>query len=328
MWLECVLGFLEDDWNVRSDEEREDSLIINYLDAENRNINDKRVVRAVFADGGTRSLAEFKEIWNNETKERKRGDEAEAIKKAAVKINIEEGDYGDFLQSSDDDEKDEPPSSDPTPIALPHPAVPNRDGSLLLGGSSALQLRLRLLSLLSAVAFDLPERFTPLAKLFDLYLTHIRPLPLPTFAMIISPPSLNHFPASAASILTQYIAKSLISASAPLPRLDVLDQATIEKYYLPWPANTMGIADNAKLGACVETLLRLFDGLVGLRWTATLEKCAEAGIRAREEKATKGGRRKGEAGAVTGGDRAWLIESGERIRGVLRMAREACDLAT
>ena len=323
-WLQHMVGVLEDDWQARSDSQREESLIIKYLNPEDgASVGEKRIARAIFADGKSRSLAEFHEIWKNETKERKTKDEDDTTKKATLKVNIEDDNYGDYMKSSSDELDDELPDDD---ASLPSPELETAlgtDGTLLLGGASALQLRLRLLGLLSAVAIELPAKFTTLSNLYDVYLTHIRPFPTPTFAMIISPPSLHHFSPPAASSLVQYIAASLISSSAPLPKEDDLTVGTLEQCYLPWPANTASISDNAKLGACVETLVRLFDIFVGLRWTERLERCMEEGIKAREGKGIKERKRKGEVSGGTENDKAWLRDSGDRIRKLLRSAKDS-----
>ncbi|MCJ1384586.1 hypothetical protein MMC17_007703 [Xylographa soralifera] len=326
LWLEYMVGVLEDDWWMRPPGEQGNSLLVKYLNIEDQgNIGEKRIVRAIFADGNPRSLAEFKEVWSNETRERKPNTEAEVAKKAPVKINIEEGEYGDYVQSSDDEFEDDVPTGS---VMNPHldadSTTPCTDGSLLLGGSAALQLRLRLTALLILVAKELPHKFISYANLFDIYITHIRPLQLPTFSLFLSPPYLHFLQLGEQSDLVQYIASSFISTSAPRMNFDDVDQQILEKCVLPWPANTTNIDDNAKLGACVETLLRLFNNVAGLKWTDRLQICAEMGIKAREGNATHRRKRKGEAGSRmrTEGDRAWLEASGKRILGVLKMAKE------
>lgn len=321
MWLELMLGVLEDDWSDRAEEERGGSLVVRYLNAEERAGGGKRVVRAVWADGGGRAMVEFREVWVGETRERKGGDEGEE-KKKVVRVNVEEDDYGDYMMSSEDEvEADGVPQEEDAPPEALSPAGPSADGSLPLGGFAALQLRMRMLALLAAVAIELPEKFTSLRTLYDIYLAHIRPYPLPTFALIVSPPFLYSFSFHSASSLVQYIAASLISSAAPIPKEDNLTQELLETYFLPWSANTMSISDNAKLGACVETLLRMLDAAEGLKWTEKIEGCLEEGIKAREGKATKERRRKGEATGGSEVDRAWLRDSGERMRVVLELAK-------
>lgn len=323
LWLDFMITVLEDDWGQRGDERKEDSLIIKYINAgSGANGGEKRILRAIFADGNTRSLAEFKEIWKNEIKERKppNEDAVKAAKRVTTKINIDENDYGDYLLSSSselDDETMPLPKESNVSSSSEHTVS---DGSLIFGGSSALTLRLRLLSFLSTVAAALPGKFTTLPTLYDLYLTQIRPLPLATFSLIISPAGLRTFQPAAASTLTQYILRSLISSTAPLPRKDDLTQEVLEECYLPWPANTMSIVDNAKISLCVETLLRLLDTVVGIQKCQSLTDAVERGIVAREEKARKGGKKKGEADGGGESDKVWLKASSNRIRSVMEMA--------
>lgn len=324
MWLDFMTTVLEDDWEQRDNEQKKDSLIIKYINAGNgANGGEKRILRAIFADGNTRSLAEFKEIWKNETKERRppKDDAANATKRAMTKINIDENDYGDYLLSSSSEPEDEMlPLAKESDASSPSSEHTVSDGSLVFGGSSALSLRLRLLSLLSTVATVLPQNFVPLPILYDLYLTQIRPLPLASFSLIISPAGLRAFHPAAASTLTQYILRSLISSAAPLPRRDDLTQEVLEECYLPWPANTMSIVDNAKISLCVETLLRLLNTIVGIQKCQGLVDAVEKGIVAREDKARRGGKKKGEADGGGESDRAWLRASSKRIRSVIELA--------
>ena len=343
LWLEFIIGVLEDDLESRDEDRKEESLIIRYLSAGNGMLaNEKRVLRAVFADGSTRSLSEFKEIWKNETKDRKPKDDLSNAKVlSTTPINIDEDNYGDYLldSSSSSEIEDSVPRESANSPPPPHQTSTSTsslpDGSLPLGGSTALSLRLRLLSLLNTVSQTHPSSFTSITTLYDLLLTHIRPLLLPTFSLLISPPSLRIFsPHSpcAASTLTQYLLRSLISSAAPFPGVsDDLSQEVLERCYLPFPANTMSVTDNVKVSLCVESLLRILDREVGVVWGEGLVRAVEVGIEAREEKAKRDGRRKGEgggagAGAGAGvlgveGEKMRLRASASRIRGVVEMAK-------
>lgn len=334
VWIEYMLDVFEEDWKVRefqdmesddeeADDQREKSMIVKSLSAEGVTAGrERKVVRAIFADGSARSAAEFPEIWKNETKERK--NEVES-KKMVKKIDIEADNYGDYLE---DDEDSDSEASDPNPSEAQPPSLPNplTDLSTPLGGTPALHLRLRFLSLLSIVSNSLPASFTTLGSLYDNYLEHIRPLPTPTFFMLISPSNLSLFSAPAASSLVQYILRSLITSSAPTPAGDDLTQQVLQENYLPFPANTSSIADNAKVSLCVETLLRLLDRHAGLAWTPALQEATESGIAAREGKATKAStnkKRGRDVRSVSGGgdERIWLRASAERIRSVVLGAR-------
>ena len=324
VWLDLMIQILEDDWDQRDSKQKAQSLIVTYINASNGvYAGEKRTLRAIFADGSARSLQEFKEIWRNETKERKpRDHDLSKLQNVVTKTNIDEGDYGDYFSSESEANDTDPETTKPSPSASTmSDNTTLLDGSLLLGGPEALSFRLRLVSLLCRVASSLPGNFTGIFALYDLCLLHIRPLPVSIFALIISPIGLQDFTPAAASSFTQFILRSLISSTAPRTDRDDLTQEVLEKCCLPWSANTTSIDDNVKVSLCIETLLRLIDNVVGIRWSKTLVDAVEKGIDARNEKAKKEGKRKGEAGGGGSEDtKFWLRASAERIRGVVHMA--------
>ncbi|KAA6414123.1 MAG: hypothetical protein FRX48_02485 [Lasallia pustulata] len=298
VWLEYMVQVLEDDWNLRrnmahtdkvdgGEDPREGSLIVAYLGADgSRTGKERRVVRAIFADGSPRALTEFKEIWRHEPLSLKKDDAT--TKKLETKVNIDADIYGDYLH--DDSSSDlEGPGSPTTSSAAGPSSVPSAP----------------------------PPSAQPSAA------------PPPT---LLSYPSLKHFAPSAASSLTQFILRSLISSSAPLPAKDDLTLEVLEQSYLPYAANTSSVADNAKVSLCVEALLRLWDEYSRLVWSGDLHEAVEAGILAREGKAKRNGRgrgRKGGSGRRAKGwglglgeeDRVWLQGSAERMRRLVEMVR-------
>ena len=323
VWLTFMLEVLELDWDAREhgagEESREKSLIIKHINSEFTTTGRQRkMLRAVFADGRTKSVAEFGEIWKNETKELKKDTD---IKKADKKIDIEADDYGDYLEDEDDEDLEDSQeglSSSPEQIPKMPDSIPNVADDL--GGMDSVKLRLRLLSLLSKVSAVLPNEFTHLATLYDNFLEHFRSLPIPAFFLMISPITLRAFTPAAASSLTQYILRSFIAASAPLPLNDHMSQDTLERSYLPYAANASSIVDNTRVSLCVETLLRLLDLHVGLAWTPAFQEAAEAGIKARTAKAKKKQTKKWTDGDGSC-DGTWLAASAERIMGVVEMAK-------
>lgn len=320
--LNFMIELLEMDWNVRKEcletEALGGSLIMEYINSGGATTGkERRVLRAVFADGRSRAIAEFGEIWQNETKSLKKEG---AVKKAEAKIDTEADDYGDYMEDENDADLEESDSDKSSPLAESdnHPlgSVPNIAQSL--GGTDAIHLRIRLLSLLSKGSEALPEAFTSLNNLYHIFHEHIRHLSIPAFFAIMSPAGLRHFEPTAASTLTQYILRSIVAAAAPLPPNDNLSQDILEASYLPFAANNNSMIDNTKVSLCVETLLRLLDQYCGLEWTPELQDLAEAGIRARTAKA-KGKRTK--KSIDEGCDRNWLTSSAERIRMVVEMAK-------
>ncbi len=322
-WLTYMIEVLEADWDVREDgegdESRKKSLIMKYINSGITTAGRQRkILRAVFADGRTRSAAEFGEIWPGETKELKKDTD---IKKADKKIDIEADDYGDYMEDEDDEDLEDSPeelSSSPEQTSQSQDSIPNVADDL--GGMDSINLRLRLLSLLSKVSAVLPSEFTDLNTLYDSFLEHFRSLPIPAFFLMISPTTLRVFTPAAASSLAQYILRSLIAASAPLPHNDNMSQDILETSYLPYAANTSSIVDNTRVSLCVETLLWLLDFHVGLAWTPGLQEAAEAGIKARAAKAKKKQTKRGTDGDA-GCDGMWLAASAERIMGVVGMAK-------
>lgn len=332
LWLEFIIDVLEDDWVEREnmsvetegnpDYSMERSLIAKYLQLEGGKMGgNRRVVRAVFADGGAKAMNEFTEVFKNETKARKKDDGV--MKKWEPKVDVEEEIYGDYLEDDDGEEDVEDDMTD-TSEPVVNDATLDADenvanGAELLGGMESLILRQRLLALLSAVSDTLPEQFTTVGALYDLYLDHIRPLPVPTFQMLVSPSALPYFPPVARSSLNQFILRSLLASSAPNPSTDELNQDMLEQNFLPYPANTSNIADNVKVSLLVETLLRLLDKHIGLNPTPRLSHAVEAGIEAREKKVNGDRRKRGSIKKEEEADRVWLDGSANRMRALMEM---------
>ncbi|KZF18980.1 hypothetical protein L228DRAFT_286213 [Xylona heveae TC161] len=353
LWLETMLEVLEDDWIARENlwldnedgeeelEVLENSLIARYLRTDlNRYGGVRRIVRAIFADGSSTNLNEFREVFRKETKERKR--KQDPIFKREQRVNIDEDNFGDYLdENEDDDDDDDNTGADPyanleellaedgTPeqsgkrkrggpgrrvavkaeedtkgnsmTVFDSPSFSSEDafnGSEPLGGMEAVQLRRRLLYLLSAVSHALPDSFTPITSLYDLYLDHLRPLPLAKFNLFISPIPVPTFNPSAHSSLVQLLLRSMLASSAPaLPRAgpargsrgerirksgdstslrdsselsDFLTQDLLERHFLPFAASSAGPADNAKVSLMLECLMRLLAMHVGLSRSPTL----------------------------------------------------------
>ena len=376
LWLSYMLSVLEDDWALAdaedeendSYERRKESLLAKFASGRE---SERRIMRAVFADGSSSSLNEFPEIWKNECRERREKEKSTPRPSKKTKINLEEGEFGErgFLSSSSSDEdEDDLPSSPLSPSTSPPSMTYSNsttlttfpDGSLALGGTPALALRMRLLSLLSTLATALPSTFTPLSSLYSLSLDRIRPLALPTFLSLLTPQSLSPFAPDVASSLVQYVARSLLEAAAPASSLDELDWGIFEVAYAPYAAAGEGkggvVGENGKVGVCVEALLGMLVREVGVlgeeregdsrrhslgsqesgfsRAVAVerekVSKAVREGCERRLERARKGGRRsrKGEAGAKRDWEEERRVELGylegawERMSSVLGVEEE------
>ena len=324
LWLEHMMEALKKDWKMKSKDTPGESLIVRYLHPGDDMVasGERRVLRAIFADGSTLSIAEFGEIWKNETKERrkKEDEEAAAMKKLRTKMNIDEENYGDYLDKSSSSDGDNippnPSESSPAPSDAQGQAS---EGSSPLGGPRAIELRLRLLALLADVSHIFPDSFINLGTLYDMFLTHIRPFPLLTFSLFTSTSALSVFKLGVASSWLEFIVRSLIEAAAPLPVDGSLTQEILEKSFLPWAANTTSVTNNAKISLCTEMLLRLLYEHDEVTWSEELEEAVERGIKAREAKSKLDARKK-----LKGEDARAVIllrASGERIRGIMELSK-------
>jgi hypothetical protein len=334
-----MLQVLEDDWEVRyAAEECTRSLIWQYIETASGGYGKhRRILRAIFADGSEKATNEFREVFKNELREPSK--DSGKVKKREVDVNVEEEIYGDYMAKDDDDPSDEDVL--PNPTKRPRTREPSTrrvtpktstaslsgeyenaesDGAggrgTLLGGAESLSLRLRLLHLLSNVAGQLPGEFMQAEELYTLFVEFIRPLPLPTFQLIVLPSIFDIFPENSHIKLCELLLQRMLESAAPNTREDrFLTQRKMEEFYLPYAANKSTHVDNAKVSLLLESMLRYFSKAGSLQPTPSLREALEAGITARSEKAAGGPHK----GSKSGDDvpLAWLKESGERMRDIV-----------
>lgn len=114
VWLGWFIDALERDWDERksladeasSDDQAKDlivdSLIYQNLEDVNSRTDARRVLRAILTDGvNQKPVKEFPEVWENETKERKVKDDTRGPRK---KLDLDEGEFGDYDIDEDEDE--------------------------------------------------------------------------------------------------------------------------------------------------------------------------------------------------------------------------------
>jgi len=109
LWLDVMVDALERDWAER---ERVrgvlgESLIALYLGAAGADgrTGRRRIMRAVFANGDDRAMREFGEIWKNETKERLLDEVAQSWRGKRKRLDIDEGDFGDYARDEEGEEE-------------------------------------------------------------------------------------------------------------------------------------------------------------------------------------------------------------------------------
>jgi hypothetical protein len=346
LWLQFMCEVLEDDWRERQEQFNEatkqsqpgtpskhreaklkQSLMFKYLITSNAGFGrNRRILRAVFADGNPTSINEFREVFKHELKEL--SDDDDNPKKREVDVNIDKDEYGDYM-IKDEDSSDEVDASkirpkrakrgakpaDESPAALPGDSRSQNavSGVAALGGFQSLELRQRLLHLLSVVSEQIPRTFIPLFELYHLFVEHIRHLPLPAFQAFVSPTVLPYFSSSARTTLCELLLFSMRESAAPDTDEEYLSQAKLEKCFLPYAANTSTVVDNTKVSILLESLLTLLAETELLRVTPDLKQAVTNGILARNEKAQEETRRNHNSRVVESIEWCWLIESGERL---------------
>ncbi|KAK5306179.1 hypothetical protein LTR99_001869 [Exophiala xenobiotica] len=231
--LTFLLDVLEADWALRTTESGpdsnsttpEESLLWSYIElASGGHARARRMLRAIFADGSTRSTAEFQPIFTHELKEPP--SQNPTTNKRQVDVNIDADIYGDYLMRDESDLSDDgdgdgastsgrpakrlrtrtrtpssrrvtPRSSNGSMRSEHHEGddgghVPTSSSTAALGDPACLALRLRLMRLLTYVSSHptltatSPTTFPDTEELITLFVEFIKPLPFPTFSAIIS----------------------------------------------------------------------------------------------------------------------------------------------
>lgn len=349
IWLEYMCEVLEDDWNERkrmSDRNTnidhkvlKDSLIFRYITETTAGYGrNRRILRAIFADGGSTSVNEFREVFHHELKKPKQD---KNTKKREVQVNIDEDQYGDYLTDDDDDSSDNNNNNKNDPdTASKRPtrqtkrprrgtrakdvksadAVDTTSTVYALsdvsshGGFQSLALRQRLLHLLSGVAEALPDDFISLEELYHLFVENIRHLSLPVFQALVTPSTLPYFSPEACTTLCECLLFRIRESAAPDTDEEYLSQAKLEECFLPYAASTNSVIDNTKMSILLEALLILLANSDMLKVTTDLQEAVEEGIQRRAEKAQTETKKSVSARKSEDAEWCWLQESGERLR--------------
>ena len=356
LWLEFVLDVLEDDLDTRHHQARESpqhrdevlskSLLAHYLAPfvdQGRNPK-RRIMRAILADGTQPSMNLFPSIFTNETLPPKVKQETKLGAKRS--LDLDQGDFGDYFDSDSDSNTTPGPQQksgrtstrhsstnlsrqdSPASPSTPQPPTISTATSPLAshGGIESLHLRLRLLALLTTLSSLSPSLFLDPEDLFDLYTEFLRPLPLPIFSFLILPTSggtqtRSIDPNSLAS-LVQMLLRPLLSSAAPVSNTNSLTVETFATHFAPFAANVTNVGENAKVGICVEGLLRLLwtEGVLANadeKVVKSVREAVEEGIKVREERAGGDGRRK--SAGKSAEEWRFLVVGGERMRCLLEM---------
>ncbi|KAG5927648.1 hypothetical protein E4U53_002831 [Claviceps sorghi] len=346
-WLEFMLDVLEMDWAERERQDkaayepkdkgqepgeeglvaaRTQSMIAMYMwqDTDGQ-MALKRIIKALFADGGSLSSSSFPEVFEKEPRGPRK---ASNKRKRDHVLDLENDKFGDYF---DDDSLSSGVSEPPTP----QKPRGGRTRQALGGPSSqsglveSVHLRMRLFKLLSAAAHALGKQ-SDLVRLYEDFAHGVKSLPLELFALFVTQRE-NPLPAEIHVTMVKQLFDCLLPHNYQDPRkVDAVADAhgylttsMLQHCYVCHAANTVALEDNAKLGLLVEDAIQLLWLGDMLEYSDALEAACEKGIRAREAKAKK--RRTGKGRSTDSRDvvaEDVLAGSGERIRvlmGALRM---------
>ncbi|KAG5927401.1 hypothetical protein E4U42_002297 [Claviceps africana] len=340
LWLEFMLDVLEMDWAERErqdkaayeskdgDEEageeglvaaRTQSMIAMYMwqDTDGQ-MALKRIIKALFADGGSLSSSSFPEVFEKEPRGPRK---ASNKRKRDHVLDLENDKFGDYF---DDESLSSGVSEPPTPQKPRTGRARQAFGPSQPGLVESVHLRMRLFKLLSAAAHALGKQ----GELFRLYedFTHgVKSLPLELFALFVTQRE-NPLPAEVHVTIIKQLFDCLLPHNYQDPRkVDAVADAhgyltpsMLQHCYVCYPANTVALEDNAKLGLLVEDAIQLLWLSDTLEYSASLDAACEKGIRAREAKAKK--RRTGKGRSTDSRDvvaEDVLAGSGERIRALM-----------
>lgn len=351
IWLEYMCLAMEMDWTQRekmadgtdkSEDLLKHSLIWKFIDTDAAGYGrNRRILRAIFADGRATALTEFREVFKNELKERQQGedDTKTSNSRKRTEVNIDEDEYGDYL-FQDEDDSDIPDKSTRTRPKRARRGTRAADLTLVeeeaakeeeqkakkladeahakgdiaaYGGFHSLELRQRLLSLLSKVSIAMPKTFMPTDALYHLFVENIRHLPLPIFQTFVSPQTLPWMTADAQSTLCETLILRMRESAAPTSTDVYLHQQKLQECYLPYSANTASAVDNAKYSILLEALIILLARNNALRNTPILKEAVMTGNERRFAKAEAEIRRNKASRKMEGDEWSWLVESADRL---------------
>lgn len=348
-FLEFMISTIEQDYEYHQNEEQlESSLFWSYIELANGGAGRaRRILRAIFANGSTRDLNEFREIFNKELKPptKKQDDH---IKK---EVDLDHDIFGDYANpsssnpSSDDDQRPSKRARVRSSRRTPSARTSNESlnsvyednttttttgtNSTYLGSPTTLRMRTRLLRLLAEIAQQpsliahSASAFIPEDELYTLFVEFIKPLPLPIFQQFILP---DTHPGTAFDAATHYrlceaiLERTLESRAPRNTDGSSLTPARLIEAYLQFTASGATVEAQAKVSLLIEALTRRLCSEGQLTRESpemgVLNWAVEAGVREREDKARESMQIRKKGRKQVDEEEMWraLRESGERIR--------------
>ncbi|OLN81476.1 hypothetical protein CCHL11_09051 [Colletotrichum chlorophyti] len=318
VWLEFMLEVLEADLleRKRLDEEASsssqtsqctnlgESIIAMYVKQKTgpgRN-GLKAILQAIFADGSVTSMAKFPEIFNKETRGLPSDDKK---RKRMAAVDIENDQFGDYFN---EDLTDSEPSEMGTPGTPGTPRTPlTKPGEVVEPAmADSIPLRLRLMELLSEIAYDMPDDFMEHNDYTSELCRLLKQQPLSFFQQFIADMGTHQGHTGGGfqiDLLTIQLDQLLPSGYVDPKTVNevegfgiVINADVMESCYLAHHANTVDPDDNARVALILENLLYKLARQDVRDAAERLRAAAVEGIEARKGKAKMRGSNRRAAG--------------------------------
>ncbi|WQF75609.1 hypothetical protein CDEST_00623 [Colletotrichum destructivum] len=309
VWLEFMLDVLEADLGERKrmDEDAlaspqapqrwdntRGSILVMYIQqkADSGRGALRMILQAMFADGSSSSMAKFSEVFNKETKGLASDDKK---RKRTAMLDIDNGQFGDYFHDPTDSE----PSDTGTP-GTPRTPV-KKAGDTITPLADSIPLRLRLMELLSEVAYDLPDTFMDHNEYLMELCRLLKQQPLSFFHQFIKDMGVyvqRYGGAFKVDLLTIQLDQLLPNGYLDPKKVCngeetgvIINADVLELCYLGMHANTIDPDDNARVALILENLLHTLPAEDVRNAGDRLHKAAARGIEAREAKVKGSNRR-------------------------------------
>lgn len=353
-FLNLMLDILECDFDHHAKQDTlDESVLWSFIELSTGGYSrSRRIVRAIFADGTSRSLNEFREIFNKELRPPKKAEE----KPIKAEVDVDNNEFAEYDgPSSGNVSEDEVADTRPnkrvrlrstrsrTPSAKASNESLNEgyesdaaNQTATLGPPEALRLRARLVRLLAEIVnypsltAHSPTTFVDRDELYTLFVEFIKRLPLNLFQELTLPNTYTGSVLDAVSHtrLCEAILKRTLESRAPATADGgLLTAAWLIQCYLPYGASGSGVDAQTRVSILVEALTRGAHEQKSLRGengadVEVLQWATEEGVKRREDyaKEAMGSRKKGRKKGGGAEEDAWraLRESGARLRALVQ----------
>ncbi|OHE96050.1 hypothetical protein CORC01_08587 [Colletotrichum orchidophilum] len=257
----------------------------------------RMILQAVFADGCSSSTAKFPEVFNKETKGLPSEDKK---RKRMTTLDIENDQFGDYFNEELTDSEPSEAGTPGTPRIAHTPA--RKPGDVVATAlADSIPLRLRLMELLSEVAYNMPEEFMDHNE-YTLDLCRLlKQQPLSFFHQFVTDMG-SYIQRYGAAFKIDFLAvqlDQLLPSGYEDPKKVtigedggiIINADVLKLCYLGHHANTIDPEDNARVALILESLLHMLPVEEIREARDELRKAAAKGIEARKAKAKGTNRR-------------------------------------